>query len=183
MRRSGVSATVRALPMAVLLVAMVAACGADDGAGSSGTQTIDPDTTGDVTIAPDTTPPDATPPDPVPSDTTRPDTTQGGTDPPGTALPAPEFITEADEGRFTLEPDGPVSLRLSSDWAWDAPVVDGTGVVLTPVDYLVDPGYVEWLVEPVAAGTATLTVAGTPNCGDEAACAPRTVSFQFDVPG
>lgn len=176
--RSRVSATVRALPMAVLLVITVAACGSDDGAGTPGTQTIAPDTTGEATMAPDTTPPD-----PVPPDATRPDTTQGGTDPPGTASPAPEFITEADEGRFALEPDGSVSLRLSSDWAWDAPVVDGTGVVLTPVDYLVDPGYVEWLVEPVGAGTATLTVAGTPNCGDEAACAPRTVSFQFDIPG
>lgn len=182
MRRSRASGDLRGWPVAVLLVAVVAAaCGADDGVGDTGVETTEPDTTGGTTAAPDVTRPPSVPttaaPGTTPADTTQADTTRAGT-----AVPAPEVLTESDEGRFVLGPE-PVSLRLSSDWSWDAPTVDGTGVVLTPVDYLVDPGYVEWLVEAAGAGTTTLTIAGTPNCGNAATCPDRTVTFELDVTG
>jgi hypothetical protein len=159
---------------------VAAACGADDGIGDTGVVTTEPDTTGGTTAAPDVTPAPSVPP--TTAGTTRADTTQPDDTQPGTAVPAPEVLTESDEGRFVLGAE-PVSLRLSSDWSWDAPTVDGTGVVLTPGDYLVDPGYVEWLVEAAGAGSATLTVAGTPNCGDAVTCPERIVTFELDVTG
>lgn len=182
MRRSRASGDLRGWPVAVLLVAIIAAaCGADDGVAETGAETTEPDP-GGTTAAPDVTVPASVPTTTGGEGSTPPGTIQPGTTQPGTDTPAPEVLTESDEGRFVLGPE-PVSLRLSSDWAWEAPMVDGTGIVLSPVDYLVDPGYVEWLVEAAGTGTATLTIAGTPNCGDAAACPERTVTFELDVTG
>jgi hypothetical protein len=50
------------------------------------------------------------------------------------------------------------------------------------VDHLVDPGFAEWLVAGSELGTATLAVTGDSNCGDPAACPPRTVRLAFRVP-
>ena len=91
-------------------------------------------------------------------------------------------VTEDDDGReLTLAPGDEVPLRLGSAWSWDAPRVTGEAVRLDPVDHLVDPGWTEWLVVAVAAGTAEVSVDGSPACPDPADCPARTVRFGVTV--
>jgi predicted secreted protein len=77
--------------------------------------------------------------------------------------PAPRTITERDSGaEFTLATGAETSLRLTSDYAWSEPTVSGDAVELTRVDYFQDPGFSEWIVQAVSAGTATIAARGTP---------------------
>jgi len=167
-----------------LIVSLVAfavfglgACGGDDLA--------DPETS--LPEVSTTTPP-ATPsttvPIPVTSDVppedTMPPTSDPGTDDPG----AGNMVTEAEDGgTFTGSPGEELMLQLSSEWAWEEPVVEGGAVVLTPVNYLMDPGYFEWIIEMVDPGTAEIATTGTPNCDDPTACPDRTVGFTIVVEG
>ena len=76
--------------------------------------------------------------------------------------PAPAAITERDDGEsFTLAPGAGISLRLSGDYAWSEPVVDGGAVELSRVDYFQDPGFSEWAVQAVGQGTASIRASGT----------------------
>jgi hypothetical protein len=91
-------------------------------------------------------------------------------------------ITETDDGaRIPLAVGSEIPWRLSSEWDWDQPVADGYPVELVPVDYLVDPGYREWLVVGASPGTAVLSVRGTGACGDPQACPDRVVTLTVDV--
>ena len=93
-----------------------------------------------------------------------------------------EPVTEDDDGgRVVLDVGTEVPWRLSSDWDWDQPSVDGSAVEIVPVDYLVDPGYREWLIVGSAPGTAELTVTGSGACGDSGQCPDRTVTLTVDV--
>jgi predicted secreted protein len=108
----------------------------------------------------------------------------GGADGAGTAPPPVGILTEADDGtRVQLAVGEERPLQLTGLWTWDEPAVAGAGVALSPVDYLMDPGYREWMVTAVAAGTATITATGEPACGDESVCPPRTVRIEVDVRG
>ena len=72
-------------------------------------------------------------------------------------------MTEDDDGRsVVLRTGAEAPLRLSSRWSWDGPRVTGEAVRLDPVDHLVDPGFVEWLVVALAPGSAEVAVDGTP---------------------
>ncbi|WP_380169262.1 hypothetical protein [Jannaschia sp. R86511] len=115
----------------------------------------------------------------MPEDT--PGTTPGTA--PGTA-PTGAVLTEQDSGaQVALTVGEERTLRLGSAWSWSEPVVAGDAVVLTPVDYLVDPGYVEWLVSGAATGSATLEATGEPVCGDTTVCPPTTVTLEVEVTG
>ena len=72
-------------------------------------------------------------------------------------------MTEDDDGRTVeLRTGAEVPLQLSSRWSWDGPRTTGDAVRLDPVDHLVDPGFVEWLVVALAPGTVEIAVDGTP---------------------
>jgi hypothetical protein len=144
----------------------LSACG--DGSGSSPAPD-EPAGGGDQTSVPDDTAAETTGPAP-------------GTGATLTAADGP-LTEEADGARLELAVGEEVSWQLSSDWEWDQPAVDGTGVELVPVDYFDDPGFREWLVVAAAAGTVTLTVEGLPACGDPATCPQRQVSLTVDVTG
>jgi hypothetical protein len=101
-----------------------------------------------------------------------------------TAPPPIGIVTEAADGtRVELAVGEARPLQLTGLWTWDEPVVEGGAVVLTPVDYLVDPGYREWTITGTTAGTATITVSGEPACGDPSVCPPRTVRIEVHVTG
>jgi hypothetical protein len=109
-------------------------------------------------------------------------------EPVGTSEPAPapqqspQVITEADSGAsYALPMGGETSLRLSSDWVWEEPVVDGDAVQLAPVNYIQDPGFTEWLVTAVAAGEATITSSGTAACAGQDGCADGPQDFQVRI--
>jgi hypothetical protein len=86
-----------------------------------------------------------------------------GASPAPTPRAAPRTITEADSGAsFTLAPGAETSLRLSSDRTWSEPAVSGDAVELSRVDYFQDPGFSEWTVLAVSAGTASISSRGTP---------------------
>jgi hypothetical protein len=53
-----------------------------------------------------------------------------------------------------------VSLRLSQDPGYNVGTMDPSVVVVTPVDHFDDPGYAEWLIEPVSAGTTEVVATG-----------------------
>ena len=90
--------------------------------------------------------------------------------------PAPQPITERDSGKaFTLALGAETSLQLSSDHDWSEPTVDGQAVELTRVDYFQDPGFREWTVQAVGAGTASIAARGTPTC---AGCPDTPLRFQ-----
>lgn len=93
-----------------------------------------------------------------------------------------ESVTEADSGStVTVAVGQELPLRLGSDWSWDEPQADGAAVSLTRVDYLVDPGYVEWLIVGEQAGTAKIITTGAPACGDEAQCPPTDFDLNVEV--
>jgi hypothetical protein len=94
----------------------------------------------------------------------------------------PEAITESDSGgTFTLAAGTETSLRLSSEYVWDDPVVDGDAVELGRVDYLQDPGFSEWLVQAMGPGTATISALGEPACAGEDGCPDAPLRFQVTI--
>ncbi|MGH3058023.1 MAG: hypothetical protein ACRDPP_07265, partial [Gaiellaceae bacterium] len=103
-----------------------------------------------------------------------------GTD--GAPTKAPDAITAPDSGKtFTLAPGSETSLRLSSEYDWSEPVVEGESVALSPVDYLQDPGFSEWLVQATGAGTATISSVGEPACEGEHGCPDEAFRFQVTI--
>jgi hypothetical protein len=106
--------------------------------------------------------------------------TGGRTSPPPVA--APQVITEADAGEsFALTPGSETRLRLSGEYAWSEPAVDGVAVQLAPVDYFQDPGFSEWTVLAVQPGTATVAARGTPACAGQEGCPDEPLSFQVEI--
>jgi hypothetical protein len=95
---------------------------------------------------------------------------------------APEAITAADSGgSFTLPVGAEVALRLSSEYVWDEPAVDGGAVELSRVDYLQDPGFSEWIVRGVQPGTATVSSLGEPACAGQHGCPDEPVRFRVTI--
>jgi hypothetical protein len=95
---------------------------------------------------------------------------------------AGDAIVATDSGSsFTLPLGGETSLRLSSEYLWEDPVVEGGAVRLSPVDYLQDPGFREWLVQGAAPGTATISSLGTPACDGEHGCPDEPVRFRVTI--
>lgn len=110
----------------------------------------------------------------------QPDVTAGST----AVDPAPAVLTQDDDGSaVSLAAGGEVALRLDSAWSWGEPALDGDAVVLTPVDYFDDPGFVEWLVTGTSPGRTTLRAEGAPACGDPEACPPRELTIEVVVTG
>ncbi len=98
------------------------------------------------------------------------------------ADPAPSVLTDKDDGRTVSFAVGEeTSLRLDSAWFWDEPLVQGDAVELTRVDYLTDPGFMEWIVTAQRTGTAVVTASGEPNCDDVSQCPPRSIEISFRV--
>lgn len=95
---------------------------------------------------------------------------------------AGDAITASDSGgSFTLAAGGETSLRLTSDYAWEEPVVEGAAVELSRVDYLQDPGFAEWLVRGVSPGAATISALGTPACAGEDGCPGEPLRFRVTI--
>jgi hypothetical protein len=88
-------------------------------------------------------------------------------------------ITQAASGKtFHLAKGGSATLRLSNRWRWSEPKASTRAVVLTPVEYFVDPGFREWTIDARRAGSATIQSVGKPNCST---CALVTRSFRVKV--
>ena len=104
----------------------------------------------------------------------------GRTSPPPTA--GPQAITEADAGAsFTLAPGSETPLRLSNEYVWSEPRVEGDAVQMAPVDYIQDPGFSEWALLAARPGTATIAAHGTPACAGEEGCPDEPLSFQVEI--
>lgn len=168
---------------------LLVACGTA-GDAAPPTSSSSPAPTAGAPTADPTGEPAMTPPEPSPPGSTggTGGTPAEGSVPPGP--PGPPGPSETDEGVLTQDDDGrlvelavdqEVPLRLDPAWTWDPPVADAVAVTLTPVDHLVDPGYVEWLVVGAEPGSATVTVSGEPACGDSVACPPREVVLLVEV--
>ena len=122
-------------------------------------------------------------PSPEPSPT-EPVTPTEGDDMSQFPEPAPSILTDEDDGRSVGLPLGTeTSLRLDSAWFWDEPTLAGDAVELTRVDYLTDPGFMEWIVTARQPGDAVLTATGEPNCDDSSQCPPRSIDIRFRVTG
>jgi hypothetical protein len=95
---------------------------------------------------------------------------------------AEDAITANDSGgSFTLAVGGETSLRLSGDYVWEEPVVEGAAVELSRVDYLQDPGFAEWLVRGASPGAATISALGTPACAGEDGCPDEPLRFRVTI--
>jgi hypothetical protein len=99
--------------------------------------------------------------------------------------PTPETgdaIVATDSGKeFTLAPGEETNLRLSSEYVWSEPVVEGRAIELFRVDYIQDPGFSEWLVQGAQPGTATISSLGEPACDGEHGCPDEPVRFQVTI--
>jgi hypothetical protein len=94
---------------------------------------------------------------------------------------APRTITELASGEsFALALASETRLRLSGKYEWSEPTVRGDALELTRVDYLQDPGFSEWTVLAVRAGTATISAQGTPACAGQG-CPDAPLSFQVEL--
>jgi hypothetical protein len=109
----------------------------------------------------------------------------GGDGDPGSgdeAGPPPDAINAAHSGgTFTLAQGAETSLRLSSEYSWGEPEVSGDAVELSPVDYLQDPGFAEWLVRAVRPGTAAISSKGTPACAGQHGCPDEPITFRVKI--
>jgi len=93
------------------------------------------------------------------------------------ATPPP--MTQRSTGKtFRIAKGATMTLRLSNRWRWSDPSVSTKAVVLTPVAYLIDPGFQEWRVDARKRGQATIRSLGKPNCST---CALATRSFSVTV--
>jgi hypothetical protein len=103
----------------------------------------------------------------------------------GTAAPrraAGDAITAESSGEaFPLAAGAEPSLRLSGEYLWEEPVVEGGAVRLSRVDYVQDPGFSEWLVTALEPGTATISALGTPACEGEHGCPDEPVRFRVTI--
>jgi hypothetical protein len=96
--------------------------------------------------------------------------------------PAPDAIDAADSGKtFELAVGAETSLRLSSEYSWEEPVLSGDTVELSPVDYLQDPGFTEWLVRAVRPGDAVISSEGTPACAGQHGCPDEPIEFRVTI--
>jgi hypothetical protein len=97
----------------------------------------------------------------------------------GGAPPAPRAVTLLHHGRtFDLAVGRSVSVRLPNRRRlWTRPRVTGVGAAtVVPVNYYIDPGYVEWNVKASRAGRVTLTSLG--RCSE---CRPRVRTFRVTL--
>lgn len=166
-----------------LLATAVVSCGADDTAGQDATEppSAEPSPAGASRTQPSPVPTTTAPAQPEPT-TTEPGTPTEGTGMSQAPEPAPPVLTDVDDGRsFGLDLGSEVSLQLDSAWIWDEPAVQGDAVVLTRVDYLTDPGFMEWIVTAQRAGDAVVTANGEPNCDDPSQCPSRVIELRFRV--
>jgi hypothetical protein len=96
--------------------------------------------------------------------------------------PSPQIVTEADSGAsFSLPVGGETTLRLSSNWVWEEPVVDGDAVLLAVVNYIQDPGFSEWVVTAGEPGEATISSRGKAACAGQDGCADGPQDFQVRI--
>jgi predicted secreted protein len=73
-------------------------------------------------------------------------------------------LTQASSGRtIHLRKGADARLRLSNRWRWTEPAASTRAVELTPVEYLVDPGFREWTIQAHRKGRATIRAVGKPN--------------------
>ncbi len=92
------------------------------------------------------------------------------------------MLSEDDDGRsVTLSVGEEVNLQLAGAWLWSEPAVDGDAVTVSPVDYLTDPGFVEWSIAGAKPGEAQLRTTGEPNCDDEEQCPATSVQITVTV--
>jgi len=153
-----------------LLAVLVHGCG-EDGPRDGGAA----ETTPAPRSAVETTPAPRPPPEATPAPRPAPETTPA-------PRPAPAMITESDSGdSVTLSAGSETRLQLSGDYVWSEPTVRGDAVELTPVDYLQDPGFSEWVILAVQPGTATIAADGTPACADEERCPAAPLPFMVQV--
>ena len=107
---------------------------------------------------------------------------EGGDTGGGASEVAPDAITAPDSGKsFELADGDEASLRLSSEYVWSEPVVEGDAIEVSRVDYLQDPGFSEWLVRAVSPGGATISSLGEPTCAGEHGCPDEAVRFQVTI--
>jgi hypothetical protein len=93
------------------------------------------------------------------------------------ATPPP--MTQRSTGKtFRLAKGDTMKLRLSNRWRWSEPTVSTEAVELTPVAYLIDPGFREWTIDARKRGRATIGSLGKPNCST---CTLATRSFRVTV--
>jgi len=88
-------------------------------------------------------------------------------------------ITQADSGKtFRLARGASATLRLSERWRWSTPRATTRAIELTPVEYLVDPGFREWQVDALTPGSVTVKALGKPSCSD---CTLGVRSFRVTI--
>jgi len=74
-------------------------------------------------------------------------------------------ITQAASGKtFHLANGESMTLRLTNRWRWSEPHASSSAVELTPVEYLVNPGFREWTIDARHTGRATIRATGTAGC-------------------
>ena len=86
-------------------------------------------------------------------------------------------ITQAASGKTFRLARG-LTLRLSSRWSWTTPKLSSRAIKLTPVMYVLDPGFSEWEITVGTGGKATIRSAGRPAC---TGCAVTPRSFVVTI--
>ncbi|WP_395365635.1 hypothetical protein ACHGLA_32205 [Streptomyces sp. YH02] len=113
-------------------------------------------------------------PTPTPTSTTTAGSTPASTPAPTTSTAGPAVLTQDDTGRtVTLSLGDTTQLRFSGRWRTATPAVDGTAIVLVPVDFESDPGYRAWDIRAVGPGEAVLRTAAQPG--------PRSLRITFRI--
>jgi hypothetical protein len=83
-------------------------------------------------------------------------------------------ITQAASGKtFHLAKGESMTLRLTNRWRWSEPRASSSAVDLTPVEYLVNPGFREWTIDARHTGRATIRATGAVGCTRCAVAARR----------
>lgn len=168
-----------------MLALAVSACGDDGSSGAAGADgSAAPTGSMGSTVDPTSSPsPTAPLTEASPSTATPPVTDSPSASPRPTTTREVRVLTERDSGAAVALAIGEsVSLRLSHDWLWSTPQVEGSAVVLAPVEYFADPGYTEWSVEAVRPGKTVVRIEGSRQCPSTADCGPDAqLVYEFEV--
>jgi len=100
------------------------------------------------------------------------------TQPNASPEPVPVLRLGDDGARVTLDIDATATVSLPATYTWAEPLVDGDAVTVSQDVSDEGSGSRSWTVTGRAAGTATLTLTGSPTCASETpSCAEPDVTW------
>ncbi len=92
------------------------------------------------------------------------------------------IITEKDSGKsFSINKTTNAYLRLSNQFIWSKLELSTKSIQLVSVNYLLDPGFSEWVIQAIEVGKTIIRSSGAPNCSTPTRCSGESINFEVVI--